>query len=617
MKKYIFGFISAICLMWAGCNEFEDYTSADLGKGPSVEVSMDTVYTQGVAVMDAFSVTIVPGEEAKHYAYLLTTDSMAKVDPMTLLTRGYGNVQLFRVDTMPKIEFTKEHQPMEKTYFVYAVAANHQGLCGDVAVGRFGLPDKEAPHLVKLPQGNMFTAFNNDRSIKLEFNEVVVRGEGAITFEITGADSQGMPTEAYAQGAIEDIVINSDEVTITLPESVTFRKEESFSYIFLDFAEGAFVDVAGNNSAALKGGLDGSNVNAPWWMHESDNTAPYLVNIPEGYQYTASEQGYKITLEFNEAVVRGEGAINYAVAGEDGYSYYAQGAVAKVTVNGSKVAVYLPDVVTFDETQTSYVFLDFAEGAFADAAGNLSAALKGGVNDQGEVAAPWWEYIPGGGGGNSGEAMVGTYGFIFQFLDTQTGNFEDCFYAVDTEFSLKYPNSNDTILISNFFDADAENGILNYPLEAGMNETGFAIPDFQVLNQLEMQDNGGNVYNVLWIFGGFANSENEQFDEVKFTKTFYDDGSYDWVADRLCGIILLDYDALMAGNTNAAFLGYYGVFANSFFIEGSAFSSSVMAMPKNLPFIKEGFSVKSSGRKLQPSEKAKIQKQLKGFSISR
>lgn len=54
----------------------------------------------------------------------------------------------------------------------------------------------------------------------------------------------------------------------------------------------------------------------------------------------------------------------------------------------------MPESVVFDENEAvSYVFLDFAEGAFADAGGNVSAALVGGVDEETQtVAAPYWEY---------------------------------------------------------------------------------------------------------------------------------------------------------------------------------------------------------------------------------
>ena len=63
----------------------------------------------------------------------------------------------------------------------------------------------------------------------------------------------------------------------------------------------------------------------------------------------------------------------------------------------------------FDENEAvSYVFLDFAEGAFADAGGNVSAALVGGVDEETQtVAAPYWEYTAA-----QESDFTGTFGFF-------------------------------------------------------------------------------------------------------------------------------------------------------------------------------------------------------------
>ena len=53
MKKYIIGLFSAICLMGAGCTEFEDFTPVDMGEGPAVTV------TAVKTAVDAFKVTII------------------------------------------------------------------------------------------------------------------------------------------------------------------------------------------------------------------------------------------------------------------------------------------------------------------------------------------------------------------------------------------------------------------------------------------------------------------------------------------------------------------------------------------------------------------------------
>ena len=50
MKKYIIGLFSAICLMGAGCTEFEDFTPVDMGEGPAVTVTAEKT------AVDAFKV---------------------------------------------------------------------------------------------------------------------------------------------------------------------------------------------------------------------------------------------------------------------------------------------------------------------------------------------------------------------------------------------------------------------------------------------------------------------------------------------------------------------------------------------------------------------------------
>ncbi len=476
MKKYIFGLLSAICLIGAGCTKFEDYTPADLGEGPVVEATL----TQDA--LDAFTAKVIPAEGTVYYSYLLTTEALPKVDPMVLLQTDYeSTINVVGLEKAILVSYEEEQsvtlnltgQPLATTYYLYAVAANHQGLCGEVAVAQLELPDNEAPHLVKLPEGNQYKATNKGRTVSVEFNEPVLRGEGAIT---------------------------------------------------------------------------------------------------------------------------------YAVAGEDGVSYYAEGTIETVVINGNVAAITLPETVQFTENATSYVFLDFAAAAFVDEAGNVSEAMKGGVDDEGLVAAPWWEYknvpnVPG-----TKEAMEGTYGFIFvpyNFSAGQPGSQEDM-QAFDTEFSLKYANSIDTVMVSNFYFKDVN-------IEAGLYEGGLSIADFQPMTVTGMQDQTGQQFNVLVLFAGLENEEGEQFDKVKFEKTDLGDGEFAWMADRWCGIYLLDYDVLQAGGTwEDCNLGWYDLWTPSFFIEGSAFAgASVHSTSK--------YTIQSS-RALRLGEKQNLQSKLKTFS---
>ena len=258
MKKYIIGLFSAICLMGAGCTEFEEFPPVDMGEGPAVEVSL----TQIAGEDDAFTLTVTPAEGTVYYAYMISNDSLV-VDADDLLQGDYQGATVVNVANKPSVSENFTNQEVGVVYYVYAVAANEQGLCGAIASASLDMPDKIAPHLVDIPENYQYQATNNHRSVTLTFNETVTRGEGAITYDVTRGN-----LESYASGAIETVVIDNETVTITLPESVVFDENEAVTYVFLDFAAGAFVDASGNQSAAIKGGIDDEGqVAAPWWQY--------------------------------------------------------------------------------------------------------------------------------------------------------------------------------------------------------------------------------------------------------------------------------------------------------------------------------------------------------------
>lgn len=258
MKKYIIGLFSAICLMGAGCTEFEDYAPVNMGEGPAVTVALEKTN------IDAFNLTVTPAEGTAYYAYLVTNKAMT-IDGETLLEGDYEGAELVKVSETATVSKSYTNQEIGTTYYVYAVASNKTGLCGAVASATLELPDTEAPYLTSIPDGYLYTASNQGYTITLTFNEVVTRGEGAITYNVTKGDG----ATSYANGTIETVFINGESVTIMLPESVVFDENEAKSYVFLDFAAGAFADAAGNLSAALKGGVDEESqlVGAPYWEY--------------------------------------------------------------------------------------------------------------------------------------------------------------------------------------------------------------------------------------------------------------------------------------------------------------------------------------------------------------
>ena len=204
MKKYIIGLFSAICLMGAGCTEFEDFTPVDMGEGPAVTVTAEKT------AVDAFKVTITPAEGTVYYSYIVTDEAMT-VDPDQLLQAKYEGSTLVKATEKPSVSGTLSNQNLGATYYVYAVASNEKGVCGAVASASVELPDEEAPYLVNVPDGNKYKATNGGRSVVLTFNETVVRGSGAITYDVTKGN-----LTSYANGTIESVVINNESVTITL-----------------------------------------------------------------------------------------------------------------------------------------------------------------------------------------------------------------------------------------------------------------------------------------------------------------------------------------------------------------------------------------------------------------
>ena len=478
MKKYIIGLFSAICLMGAGCTEFEDYEPVAMGDGPSVTVALEKT------AIDAFNLTVTPAEGTVYYAYVVTTEAMS-LDADNLLQAKYEGAELLKVAETASVAKSFTNQKIGTTYYVYAVAADNNGLCGAIASATLELPDEEAPHLVSVPDGYLYTATNNGRSVTLTFNENVVRGEGAITYNVTKGD-----LTSYASGAIESVVINGESVIITLPESVAFDANEAKSYVFLDFAAGAFADAAGNLSAALKGGVD-------------------------------------------------------------------------------------------EETQV--------------------------------VGAPYWEYVPGGGTGDS--EFTGTFGFLFYQYDFDNQQPGQTPYGFDTEFELKHEDNPDTILIKNFYFEASSFTAGGNTLEAVVEGNNFKVADMLPMGIVPM--NGG--IQGLLCFAGLPESESDVFEWVNFKETVAS-GSTGYVADRWCGLYVFDY-AYIDDPTNENFsLGWIDLWNLAVFMKGSIQASPSAGMNASAPVLKK-LNVRqvdwSLFRPLNGSEKAKAQKVVKSIKAKR
>ena len=483
MKKYIIGLFSAICLMGAGCTEFEDYAPVNMGEGPAVTLSVEKTN------VDAFNLTVTPAEGTVYYAYIVTNQAQT-IDAETLLQAGYEGAELLKAAETPSLSKAYNNQTIGTTYYVYAVASDANGLCGAVASATVDLPDTEAPYLVSVPDGNLYKATNNGRSVTLTYNETVTRGEGAITYNVTKGD-----LTSYANGTIETVVINGESVTITLPESVAFDPNEAKSYVFLDFAAGAFVDGAGNQSAALKGGVD-------------------------------------------------------------------------------------------QETQL--------------------------------VGAPYWEYVPGGSTGDS--EFTGTFGFLFYMYDFESQAPGTTPYGFDTEFSLKYENNPDTVLIDNFYFKDGSFTQGANMLEAVVTEEGFKIADMLVMGVMPIQLTSGNI-NGLICFAGLPETETETFEWVNFVASEAD-GSTVYAEDRWSGLYVFNYDLISTPDAEGFNLGWLDLWNAAVFFKGSVQAQASVAPSlanRTAPMVKK-LNVQYDWSQLRPltgAEKMKAQAAVKHMQAKR
>lgn len=280
MKKYIIGLFSAICLIGAGCTQFEDFDPVDMGEGPSVAVTLTKTD------VNAFDMTITPGEGAVHYAYVITTEAM-NLDADNLLQAKYDNAKLLKVAETPSVAESLTNQTIGSTYYVYAVAADERGLCGAIASASIELPDEEAPYIVD--KSFLYTATNKGRTIKITFNENISRGEGAIEYSLNTVSSTGT-FEPYKSGELanENVVISNESVTITLPEDAVFNETEGVvTYVFISMGEGAFQDASGNKTQAMQG-LDADGVPlCPWWQYTpgASTTTGITIEIDETAGY--------------------------------------------------------------------------------------------------------------------------------------------------------------------------------------------------------------------------------------------------------------------------------------------------------------------------------------------
>ena len=119
---------------------------------------------------------------------------------------------------------------------------------------------------------------------------------------------------------------------------------------------------------------------------------PYITYISDIKEHTATNNGTRTTITFNEDIVRNDdmGAITYDVLDEN-LDYIATG-TATATASGCQLTVSLPSSTVFE--QLVFVLLSFEEGAVEDLCGNKMTAIENGLDYDLLPNGPWYMYDP-------------------------------------------------------------------------------------------------------------------------------------------------------------------------------------------------------------------------------
>ena len=170
-------------------------------------------------------------------------------------------------------------------------------------------------------------------------------------------------------------------------------------------------------------------------MGAHDLDAPFLTSDPA---LTASNKGTRVTLTFNEAIVRTDamGAITFDIYNED-LEVVREG-VATAVASSNQLTVTLPADVTFEAV--SYVLLSFEEGAVEDKYGNKMAAINNFLED-GLPNGPWWMVDPN-------KSDIPTEGFLREGVSY-------AWYGVSTAFTQ---DGSETEVGSDIFNVTFEQG---------------------------------------------------------------------------------------------------------------------------------------------------------------
>lgn len=392
MKKIIFSL--AVVLGLASCNSWDDEQTQNYGDGPAITIDLTTTADS------SFTFTVNPAQGTNYYTYTVVEGTEAEeVDASLLLKNAIGGIAggIKKYSENASITETmrnaKTNAPLcspNTSYVIYAVAASDKGVIGKVASQVVTTTDGETPVVADMASTDSYAA--------VKFSENVALGDGSISGKYY---LEWDPAFAAKEIAAEDIVttINGSVVKFEV------NNVPAGAYVFISWAEGAFVDSKGNKCPAMNsdfnmttGAIEGVNMhlaNVAWDINPA-NIGPDAGSLISDYK---TWQG---TITFDENVYRND----HEVKAGDIYVKYANSKKSTTIALDPTDWEVKDNVVTFRLPEAAadgdVITVGIKENVLFDICGNGNNAFVSSTDDA------WWKYFAA-----TKDMVLGNFGFTY------------------------------------------------------------------------------------------------------------------------------------------------------------------------------------------------------------
>lgn len=392
MKKIIFSL--AVVLGLASCNSWDDEQTQNYGDGPAVTIDLTTTADS------SFTFTVNPAQGTNYYTYTVVEGTEAEeVDASLLLKNAIGGIaggiKKYSENTSvtETMRNAKTNAPLcspNTSYVIYAVAASDKGVIGKVASQVVTTTDGETPVVADMASTDSYAA--------VKFSENVALGDGSISGKYY---LEWDPAFAAKDIAAEDIVttINGSVVKFEV------NNVPAGAYVFISWAEGAFVDSKGNKCPAMNsdfnmttGAIEGVNMhlaNVAWDINP-ENIGPDAGSLISDYK---TWQG---TITFAENVYRND----HEVKAGDIYVKYANSKKSTTIALETSDWEVKDNVVTFRLPEAAsagdVITVGIKANVLFDVCGNGNNAFVSSTDDA------WWKYFAA-----TKDMVLGNFGFNY------------------------------------------------------------------------------------------------------------------------------------------------------------------------------------------------------------